>query len=126
MRTLTGVDIIEVERIKDAIIEQGDAFAKRIFTEKEIVYCTKAEKMQYQHFAGRFAAKEAIFKALSVYVDREVIAWKDIEIINETDGRPKVNLQNLYKSGLDGLQSIDVSISHISHYAVASAVATFN
>ena len=56
MKITTGVDIIEVQRIKEAINELGDSFLHRIYTEEEIHYCQKSSEMQYQHFAARFAA----------------------------------------------------------------------
>lgn len=124
MKITTGVDIIEVNRIKSAIEEMGDHFLNRIYTEKEIEYCKKSNEMQYQHFAARFAAKEAVFKALSAYIDsREDMLWKEIEVINENNGKPKVNIEILKKNGLESLDSIDISLSHIKEYAVASVVA---
>lgn len=127
MKVTTGVDIIEVERIKEAICEIGDNFLNRIYTQNEIAYCNKYNEMKYQHFAGRFAAKEAVFKSISEYVSgREDILWKEIEIISEAGGRPKVNIDKLKKNNLENLQSIDVSISHIKEYATASVVAVFS
>lgn len=82
--------------------------------------------MQYQHFAARFAAKEAVFKALSEYISsREDMLWKEIEVLNGKDGRPRINLDRLKKHELQNLQSMDISISHIKEYAVASVVAMF-
>ena len=128
MKVTTGIDIIEVERIKEAILEVGDSFLNRIYTEKEIEYCNKSEVMKYQHFAARFAAKEAVFKAISEYVDgRKDVIWKDIEIINSESGKPEINVdklkENINKAGDNvRLINIDVSISHIRDFAVASAV----
>lgn len=128
MKVTTGIDIIEVERIKEAILEMGDSFLNRIYTEKEIEYCNKSDIMKYQHFAARFAAKEAVFKAISEYVDgRKDAIWKDIEITNIESGKPEVNVdklkENINKAG-DNVEliSIDVSLSHIRDVAVASAV----
>lgn len=82
--------------------------------------------MQYQHFAARFAAKEAVFKALSEYISsREDMLWREIEVLNDKDGRPKINIERLKKHGLESLKSMDISISHIKDYAVASVVAMF-
>lgn len=126
MNVTTGVDIIEVERIKNAIDEMGERFLNRIYTGGEIEYCKKSSQMQYQHFAARFAAKEAVFKALSQFIkSREDILWNQIEIINDEDGRPKINMGKLREKGLDNLNSIDISISHIREYAIASVVAIF-
>ncbi len=128
MKVTTGIDIIEVERIKEAILEMGDSFLNRIYTEKEIEYCNKSEVMKYQHFAARFAAKEAVFKAISEYIDgRKDVIWKDIEIINSESGKPEINVdklkENINKAGDNvRLINIDVSISHIRDFAVASAV----
>lgn len=126
MQVTTGVDIIEVDRIKKAIDTAGEIFLNRIYTEEEIAYCNKAKEMKYQHFAARFAAKEAVFKAISTYISgREDTLWKDIEVIKNKDGKPAINLERLKKEKLEKLKSIDISISHIKDYAVASAVAMF-
>jgi len=127
MKVTTGVDIIEVERIKDAISELGDNFLNRIYTQGEIAYCSGTHEMKYQHLAARFAAKEAVFKAISEYIhSREDILWKEIEVVNEDDGKPRINVDRLKKQGLQQLKNIDVSISHIKEYAVASVVAVFD
>ncbi len=132
MKVTTGIDIIEVDRIRKSIEELGDTFLNRIYTEKEIEYCSKSGVMKYQHFAARFAAKEAIFKAISDFIDgREDAIWKDIEVINIDSGKPVINvdkLKNNIEKTADNLklESIDVSISHIKDYAVASVVAVFS
>ena len=61
----TGVDIIEVDRIQEAIESQREAFLHKVYTQKEIDYCGNTGKMIYQHYAVRFAAKEAVYKAIS-------------------------------------------------------------
>ena len=120
METFIGTDIIEVKRIENAM--QNKAFIERVFTEKEINYCeTKNEDIKYQHYAARFSAKEAIFKALSKKVDSQSISWKNIEITNEENGRPVANLIDM-----DIKCNIDVSLSHIKEYATASAVVTID
>ena len=128
MKITTGIDIIEVERIKEAIDDMGNGFLNRIYTEKEIEYCNKSIAMKYQHFAARFAAKEAVFKAISKFIlGREDALWKDIEILNDESGKPEINvnklIENINKTADIKLINIDVSISHIKEYAVASAVA---
>lgn len=130
MKITTGIDIIEVERIKEAINEMEDGFLNRIYTEDEIQYCNKSDIMKYQHFAARFAAKEAVFKAMSKYISgREDALWKDIEILNDESGKPEINvdklIENINKTADIKLINIDISISHIKEYAVASAVAIF-
>ena len=73
--------------------------------------------MKYQHYAARFAAKEAAFKAISEKFDKYEITWKDIEITTNEKGRPKVEILNKKKPNLE---SIDISISHCKNYAVAN------
>ena len=132
MKVTTGIDIIEVDRIKKSIEELGDSFLNRIYTKNKIGYCNKSGVMKYQHFAARFAAKEAIFKAISEFISgREDAMWKDIEVINIESGKPVINVDkaknNIKKTANNlKLESIDVSISHIKDYAVASVVAVFS
>ncbi len=91
MKIKTGIDIIEVPRIQEAIERHGNLFLKRIYSEEEIQYCQDTGKMKYQHYAARFAAKEAVFKAISDLIDysKEDI-WKNIVIKNEKGGKPFV------------------------------------
>ena len=120
MQVKTGTDIIEVERIKESIEKLGDKFLNRVFTENEIKYCEDKKITKYEHYAARFAAKEAIFKAISPLLDNKFsIDWTDIEILNDDQGRPyavlsKENFKNI---------NIDISLSHIKEYALATAVA---
>lgn len=131
MKIRTGIDIIEVERVKNTIEELGRSFLNRIYTEKEIEYCNKSEVMKYQHFAARFAVKEAVFKAISEFIDgREDVIWRNIEVLNLDSGKPCVNVekltQNIKKAGNNfKISDIDISISHIKDFAVASAVVVF-
>ena len=131
MKVTTGIDIIEVGRIKDAIEEMEDKFLNKIYTEQEIEYCNNSKLMKYQHFAARFAVKEAVFKTISDYdnLDKEDL-WKSIEVINKESGKPVINVEKLKKKmgkTADNLElkDVEISISHIQEYAVASAVAVF-
>ena len=118
MRVKCGIDIIEIDRIKDSIEKLGNPFLERVFTEKEIDYCESKNKQKYQHYAARFAAKEAVFKALSENIkDRFSVSWKDFEVVNDEQGRPKLNVYNV---NLDNIEDIDISISHCKNYAVAN------
>lgn len=91
MKIKTGVDIIEVFRIQEAIEKHGDLFLKRIYSEEEIQRCQATGKMKYQHYAARFAAKEAVFKAISDLMDyRKEDIWRNIVIKNEKGGKPFV------------------------------------
>ena len=119
MQIKTGIDIIEIERVKQSIEETDGKFCERVYTEKEIEYCESKKIQKYQHYAARFAAKEAVLKAISQLLESKFdIGWKEIEIINDEDGRPYVNI---LKQGLN-IDNIDISISHCKTYAVASVV----
>ena len=85
-----GIDIIEIERIKKSIEKYDDLFLNKIFTQTELDYCLSKQN-KYQHFAARFAAKEAIAKAIATGWS-EGFKWKDIEIYNEPSGLPRVKL----------------------------------
>ena len=112
-----GTDIIEIERIKQSIEKLGNSFLNRIYTDREIQYCESKKKQKYQHYAARFAAKEAVFKAISKGLeDKYKINWKDIEIVNNSQGRPAV-----FMNGTEQ-KNIDISISHCKKYAVATVV----
>ena len=92
MRVSCGIDIIEIERIKDSIEDMGEKFLERVYTKKEIEYCESKKIQKYQHYAARFAAKEAAFKAISEELyDKYSISWKDIEVTNDKNGRPILN-----------------------------------
>ena len=120
MRVKTGIDIIEVDRIKSSIEKLGEKFLKRVFTEEEIKYCNNKNKMKYQSFAARFTAKEAILKAISGVLENKYdISWLNIEILNDENGRPNVKFID-YK--LDLIDQIDISLSHIEEYAIANCV----
>ena len=118
MNISCGVDIIEVDRIRYNIEDFGERFLNRVFTEQEIEYCNSKKLQRYQHFAGRFAAKEATFKAISRNLDNKYsISWKDIEIINDSQGKPKLKLSNI---DTKKIESMDISISHCELYAIAN------
>lgn len=121
MKIFCGTDIIEIERVKESIGRVGDSFINRIFTVNEIAYCESKKELKYQHYAARFAAKEAIFKAISKGLDNKFsMEWKNLEILNDINGRPTINFVNFK---IDGLKEIDISISHCKSYATATAVA---
>ena len=123
MKIRTGIDIIEIERIKQSIEETDGKFCERVYTQKEIEYCESKKVQRYQHYAARFAAKEAVLKAISQLLESKFdIDWKEIEILNDENGRPYVNL---LKQGLN-INNIDISISHCKTYAVASVVAIWD
>lgn len=111
----TGVDITEVRRLRQAVEKWGEDFLSRIFTKEELKNA-KTRGSLYQHLAGRFAAKEAVFKALG---DKN-LTWKDVEILNDKEGKPLCVLLN----GKGRKLNVHISISHVKTYAVASAIVT--
>lgn len=111
----TGVDITEVSRIRKAVEKWGSDFLKRIFTQKELENA-KTRGCLYQHLAGRFAAKEAIFKAMNV----KELNWKEFQILNDNEGKPYCEILSSRAKKLD----IHISISHVKSYAVANAIIT--
>lgn len=120
MKICCGTDIIEIERIKKSIEDEatGKALVERVYTQKEIAYCESKKKQKYQHYAARFAAKEAAFKAISEQLeDKYSINWKNIEVINDEQGRPSLNLIGI---DLKNIEDIDLSMSHCKEYAVAN------
>ena len=117
MQIKIGNDIISSTRIERLCSKYGNRFLEKIFTQNEIEYCESKNKNKYLSYAARFAAKEAVFKAISSCLDNKfAINWKDIEILNDESGRPFVNI-SVVKC------SIDISLSHEKEYAIASAVA---
>ena len=111
----TGVDITEVSRMRRAVERWGDVFLNRIFTAEELANAQTKGSL-YQHLAGRFAAKEAIFKAMG---DSD-LNWKDVQILNDREGRPYCRILN----GRGVSKSVHISISHVKNYAVANAIIT--
>ena len=116
-----GVDIVEVKRIARALAN-GNSMIQRVFTEAEADYCQQRKNL-YQHYAGRFAAKEAALKALGTGW-AQGIRWKDVEVLSGEGGKPELNL---YGKALDVFQESGairqlVSITHADAYAVAVVV----
>lgn len=112
MKLSVGTDIIEIDRIKHLI--DATNFIQKMYTDKEIEYCESKKEQKYQSYAARFAAKEAIYKALSDSLPSNY-TWKDFEILNSANGKPKACLHLDIKN----LNNIEVSISHCKEYAVA-------
>lgn len=123
MGVLCGVDIIEIDRIKKSLETTGEAFISRVFTNNEINYCEQKKAVKYQSYAARFAAKEAISKALGTGIASGV-QWVDMEILNDGNGKPFVRLSGETREIFDRLNATDISVSlsHCGDYAVAYAV----
>lgn len=118
-----GTDIVECLRIAKMIQRHGELFIDRVYTPAEIRYCN-SRKHATQHFAGRWAAKEAVLKVLGTGWVRG-IRWRDIEIRSETGGRLSVGLRGGAKDAFvaRGIDNILLSISHCRSHAVAYALA---
>ena len=115
----TGVDIIEIPRIKRVLDRYGQRFLNRVFTPDEIAYC----RGRAPNLAGRFAAKEAAMKALGTGV--RGVSWKDIEVIRSDSGAPSLRFHGRAEKRAERLQmsEMSLSISHSREYAVAFVVA---
>lgn len=118
-----GTDITECLRIARMIERHGEAFIARVYTPEEIRYC-QSRKQSTQHFTGRWAAKEAVLKALGTGW-RRGISWRDIEVLNETGGKPLVMLTGGAREVAEqlGITEMLVTISHCHTHATAYALA---
>jgi len=119
----TGIDIIEVDRIKNSIQKYSDRFKKKIFTQKEIDYC-HSQADPAKHFAARFTVKEAVLKCFGTGMTGGIL-WKDIEVDKLNSGQPVLNLHGNGKKLFNqlNLKHIHVSITHDKTYAAAQAIA---
>ncbi len=118
-----GVDIVEIERLRDSMEEAGVSLRDRVFTGTEIEYCEARKNARYSSYAARFAAKEAVSKAFGTGIGGG-IKWRDIEIVNDEAGRPGVRLTKRAYEKFKELKGIrvEVSLSHCKSYAVAYAI----
>ena len=118
-----GTDITECLRIARMIERHGELFVERVYTPAEIKYC-QTRKQATQHYTGRWAAKEAILKALGTGW-RKGISWRDIEVRNEPGGKPVVAVRGGAKEVVEqlGVTDIQVTISHCRSHATATAIA---
>lgn len=119
-----GTDIIECARIAQMIEKHGEVFLTRVFTAREIQYCS-TRRAANQHYAGRWAAKEAVLKVLGTGWARGIL-WTDIEVVNEVSGAPTIRLVNRAAdiAAERGIRNVQISISHCRAYATAFAVGT--
>lgn len=117
-----GIDIIDNERVKKIAEEYGDDLLSRLFTEREIEYCN-AKKSPEINFGARFAAKEALLKALGTGLRGE-IHWKEIEVIHDSMGKPSIKLDGTAAKSADelGVRRANLSLSHTKDYAVAVVI----
>ena len=115
-----GIDIIEIARVKKSIDNYGDRFLEKVFTNEEINYCN-SKFNKFQHFAARFAAKEAVYKALASGW-QEGLRWKDIEIQNDNSGMPSIKPSGKLKTFLSENTQLRLSISHSDNYVTSVAI----
>lgn len=113
-----GVDIVEVARIEKALKKWGERFLQRVFTQRERDYCSKKAHPQ-QSLAARFAAKEAVLKAIGTGLSGGV-SWTDVEVVNAESGKPEVRLGHTLLEKI-GNKKVLISISHTKEWAIAQA-----
>ncbi len=115
-----GIDTIEIPRVRRVLERHGERFLKRVFTPEEVAFC----RGRVPELAARFAAKEAVMKALGTGV--RGVGWREIEVLPDRRGKPLVYLYGGAKKRADemGLYGIDVSLSHERQYAIAAVVAS--
>ncbi|MBN1354506.1 MAG: holo-ACP synthase [Candidatus Omnitrophica bacterium] len=118
----TGIDIVEISRFKKAKKKWGKSFLNKIFTENEIEYSRK-RRFQDQHFAARFAAKEAVLKAFGDKLSN-VRNWQDIEILNDRSGKPYIRFHKSAKrlKSRERIGDVVLSMAHCRDHAVATAI----
>ena len=117
-----GIDLVEVDRLRSSVKKFGDRFLNRIFTENEIKYC-QTKFNSYQHYAVRFAAKEALLKAIGTGL-RSGMTWHQIEIVNDTRAKPSIITYGECQKFLQKLEikKIELSLSHTKDHGVAVVI----
>ncbi|TWT57667.1 Holo-[acyl-carrier-protein] synthase [Thalassoglobus neptunius] len=118
-----GTDIVEIVRIGEMIERHGELFLQRVYSETEIKYCQR-HKEAIQHYAGRWAAKEAVMKTLGTGFTKGV-GWKDIQVHNKPSGEPVIVISGGagQVAKLKGIDEVLITISHCRAYATATAIA---
>lgn len=118
----TGVDLCEVDRIREAVERYGERFLKRIYTPREIAYC-QSKANRYERFAARFAAKEAGMKAIGTGW-RGGVRWVDFEVVNLPSGRPTLKLDGVAKVVAEklGVTGIHLSLTHTASMSLAHVI----
>lgn len=119
----TGIDLVEVSRIGRMVENHGERFLNRCFTEAEQAYANAGRKRRIEHYAARFACKEAVLKVLGTGW-RHGIAWTDIEVIREPSGKPRLEISGRCLEIAEelGIEHWHISLSHTETHAIASAI----
>ena len=115
-----GVDVIEIDRVRDVLAKHPERFLRRVFTPEEVAFC----RGRVPELAARFAAKEAVMKALGT--GARSVAWRDIEVLPDRRGKPLVYLYGgaTERAERIGLEAIDISLTHNNTFAIAAVVCT--
>ena len=121
-----GIDLVEIERIRAALEDSriGIRLRNRVYTENEIAYCEKKQRGRFESYAGRFAAKEAVMKALGRGWGAQV-SWLDIEVARASSGKPNILLHSKTEALAErlGIRSWALSITHTARYGMAYVIA---
>ena len=125
LKSSIGIDIVEIKRLQKVSHKWGQAFLNKVYTKRELSYANE-KRFPYQHLAARFAAKEAIFKALGE-VETNFVGWRNVEILNDANGKPVVHWHGDAEISRKKrkIQNVVVSLLHTENYAVASAMLIF-
>jgi holo-[acyl-carrier protein] synthase len=117
-----GIDIIEIRRVRE-VLTRTPRFRERVFTELERAYCDSRGASAAEHYAARFAAKEAVFKALQTGW-RDGLSWHDAEVASTDAGAPLIQLHGHARELFDlmGATHVHLSLSHTSEHAVAQVI----
>ena len=115
-----GIDLVEIQRIEQALKRWGERFERRVFSDQEIAYCRKHVRAHI-HYAGRFAAKEAFIKSIG---GLRGLTMRDIEILNDNEGKPAFRLNTAVDRMLKerGIRHIALSVTHTNQYASALVI----
>lgn len=122
MKLLQGTDITDVRRIRESIEKHGERFIRRIFTHAERAYC-ESKRMKYEHYAARFAAKEAVMKAVEVK-RKDRFRFREIEVKRQPTGKPQIVLSATTRKrfGLPAKYQIELSMAHEREFAIATVL----
>ena len=117
-----GIDIVKISRMENVLAKWRDQFTNRVFTQQEIDFCFR-KRLPGQHFATRFAAKEAFLKALGMGMGAG-IPWKDIEVIKNSREKPQIALHRKAReiSHKNNVENVLISLSHDGEYGVAQVI----
>lgn len=118
-----GVDLVEIARLQRAIERWGDRLVERLFTARELVYCKIKKKGYYHSLAGKFSAKEALWKALGAR-GIQGLSWKNLEVLNDHQNKPYFAKTEALQKRLAarGIKEVFLSITHTRAYALALVI----